>query len=235
MPLRRRARQAISRPRLGRSGAGARSLMTTTAATASHPGLRPYVPNLLGSWHPTHDDDRHMQVEGSLAFVDISGFTMLTERLARRGKVGAEEMSDLLNATFAGLLEHARAEGGDLVKWGGDAVLLLFRGAEHASRACRSAFDMRATLRDLGTLRTSAGTVALRMSVGIHSGSFDFYLVGDPDRHRELLVAGPETSATAVMESIATAGQIVVSGATAHLLPHGAHRPGSGEGAHLLR
>ncbi|HEX6936250.1 MAG TPA: adenylate/guanylate cyclase domain-containing protein [Actinomycetes bacterium] len=209
--------------------------MTTTAAAAHRPSLRPYVPDLLDAWRPTHDDERHMQVDGSLAFVDISGFTKLTERLARRGKVGAEEMSDLLDATFAGLLEHARAEGGDLVKWGGDAVLLLFRGAEHASRACRSAYDMRATLRDIGTLRTSSGTVTLRMSVGIHSGSFDFYLVGDPDRHRELLVAGPQTSTTAVMESIATAGQIVVSGATAHLLPHGAHRPGSGEGAHLLR
>jgi len=67
-------------------------------------GVGPYVPDLLRAWRPTHGDDRHMQVDGTLAFVDISGFTRLTERLARKGNVGAEEMSDLLNATFSALL-----------------------------------------------------------------------------------------------------------------------------------
>lgn len=76
-----------------------------------------------------------MPVAGSLAFVDISGFTRLTERLSRTGKEGAEEMSDILDATFAALLDDAVAEGGDLVKWGGDAVLLLFQGTGHAPRA----------------------------------------------------------------------------------------------------
>ena len=45
--------------------------------------LRPYVPALLSQWTPSHGDPRHMRVEGSLVFVDISGFTKLTERLAR--------------------------------------------------------------------------------------------------------------------------------------------------------
>src|SRR5215210_4130025 len=102
-------------------------------------GLLPYVPRLLGRWAPTGVDDRHMRVNGSVAFVDIYGFTRLTERLARKGKVGAEEMSDVLSATFAGLLAEAYDDGADLVKWGGDAVLLLFRGPEHAQRAARAA------------------------------------------------------------------------------------------------
>jgi class 3 adenylate cyclase len=133
--------------------------------------VRPYVPDLLRAWQPTHGDDRHMQVSGTLALVDISGFTRLTERLARKGNAGAEEMSDLLDATFSALLADARAQGADLIKWGGDAVLLLFSGAEHAARACRAAFDMRATLRTVGTLSTTSGTVTLRMSVGVHSGT----------------------------------------------------------------
>ena len=197
--------------------------------------MLPYVPALLSDWRPTHGDERHMRVEGSLAFVDISGFTKLTERLARRGNVGAEEMSDLLDATFAALLTAAREEGADLVKWGGDAVLLLFSGPGHAWRACRAAYDMRATLRTVGTLRTSSGTVTLRMSVGVHSAAFDFYLVGDPAHHRELLVVGPPVSRTALMESIAAAGQVVVSDETAALLAPRTCRPGSQQGSHVLR
>ncbi len=160
----------------------------------------------------------YREVEGSLAFVDISGFTKLTERLARRGKVGAEEMSDTLNATFAALLDVAYQDGAGLVKWGGDAVLLLFDGPGHADRACRAAYRMRATMREVGRLQTSAGRVTLRMSVGIHSGTFHFFLVGDPAYHRELIVSGPAASTTAVMEATADAGEIGISPQTAALL-----------------
>src|SRR6476659_9270011 len=133
--------------------------MTTTSATSSANRLLPYVPRLLLHWSADQDDPRHMRISGSLAFVDISGFTRLTERLARKGKVGAEEMSDILSATFAGLLSVARADGADLVKWGGDAVLLLFRDEDHALRAARSAYRMRAALRTIGHLSTTSGAV----------------------------------------------------------------------------
>ena len=196
--------------------------------------LRPYVPQLLSAWQPTHGDPRHMRVDGSLVFVDISGFTQLTERLARKGKVGAEEMSDLLSSTFSALLDVSRLEQADLLKWGGDAVLLLFRGADHAVRACRAACDMRTTLRTVGRLTTTEGSVTLKMSVGVHSGSVDCYLVGDPDVHQELLVAGPDVSTTAAMEQAASAGQVLVSPQTAALLPAGSHREGPEPGTRLL-
>ena len=192
---------------------------TVADTAASGPSLLPYVPRLLTEWTAGAGDGRHMRVTGSLAFVDISGFTRLTERLARKGKVGAEEMSDTLSATFAGLLSVARADGADLVKWGGDAVLLLFQGAEHAGRAARSAYRMRQTLRSIGRLGATSGRVTLRMSVGIHSGDFDFFLVGDPAVHRELLISGPGASVTAEVEAAASAGEIGLSAATAALLP----------------
>ena len=172
--------------------------------------LLPYVPALLGRWTPGGADPRHLRLEGSLAFVDISGFTRLTERLAAHGKVGAEQMSDMLSATFTGLLTAIRDEGADLVKWGGDAMLLLFDGPDHATRAARSAHRMRATLADIGAVRLPSGTVRLRMSVGVHSGAFDFFLVGDPAIHQELLISGPGASRTADMEAAAAAGQICV-------------------------
>ena len=100
--------------------------------------LRPYVAGLAATWCESMPDVKHRGVHGSLAFVDISGFTTLTERLAAKGKVGAEEMSDLLNSSFATLLEVAYGYGASLVKWGGDAVLLLFEGDDHAAQACRA-------------------------------------------------------------------------------------------------
>jgi class 3 adenylate cyclase/tetratricopeptide (TPR) repeat protein len=180
--------------------------------------LIPYVPRMLVDWLSDRPGETVLTVDGSMAFVDISGFTKLTERLARKGRVGAEEMSDILDSTFGALLTVARADGADLVKWGGDAVLLLFDGPEHAARAARSAFRMRRALRTLNQRGTSSTRVTLRMSVGIHSGEFQFFLVGDPQIHRELIVSGPTASVTAEMEAVAEAGQIAVSeAAAAHL------------------
>jgi len=188
--------------------------------------LRPYVPRLIVDWLRRSPDDQFREVDGSLAFVDISGFTKLTERLARKGRVGAEEMSDILSATFSALLAVAYEDGAGLVKWGGDAVLLLFEGPGHAARAARAAYRMRQTMREVGRIATASGLVTLRMSVGIHSGVFHFFLVGDPQLHRELLVSGPAASVTAQVEATASAGEIGLSSATAALLPPRVVRPG---------
>ena len=49
----------------------------------------------------------HRELDGTLMFVDISGFTALTERLAKKGKVGAELMRDTLDGVFTALLDDA--------------------------------------------------------------------------------------------------------------------------------
>ena len=108
--------------------------------------LAPFVPALLRTW--LTDDPTTVQrvVDGTLAMIDVSGFTQLTERLAARGRVGAEELTEILNTLFCELLELARRDGAHLVKWSGDAVLLLFTGDHHAARAARAAHRMRAGL-----------------------------------------------------------------------------------------
>src|SRR5207253_8686249 len=104
-----------------------------------------------------------------------------------------------------------------LIKFGGDALLLLFTGVDHHAKACRAAVGMRRALREIGSLQCSGARVSLRMSVGVHSGTLNFFLMGDC--HRELMIAGPAASQIVSMESIASAGEIVVSAATAAALP----------------
>lgn len=184
--------------------------------------LRPYVPGFAVEWLRTSPASRHRSVDGTLAFVDVSGFTRLTERLAVRGKVGAEEMTGILDRTFAELLAVAYSHGAWLVKWGGDAVLLLFQGDGHAERATTAAVGMRRAMDVVGRVHTDSGPVRLRISTGLHSGFFDFFLVGSS--HRELVITGPGPSTTAAMEAAAAAGQVAVSPQTAALLPAGVVR-----------
>ena len=48
----------------------------------------------------------------------MSGFTLLSERLARKGKEGAEYLVDAINICFSALLEDAYVRGGSLLKFG---------------------------------------------------------------------------------------------------------------------
>jgi len=179
--------------------------------------LEPFVSELARSWLQQTPDLRARQLVGTLVFADISGFTRLTERLAARGRFGAEEMSDHLDVVLSALLTAAYDNGGWLVKWGGDALLLMFDTADHALRACDAAAAMQSTMRRVGTLETSVGRVRLRMSIGIHTGMFSFHFLGQ--RHRELLITGDAATVTAALEATAEAGDILMSPTTAELLP----------------
>lgn len=173
----------------------------------------PYLPRITLEWLRDAPTERHRALNGTVAFVDVSGFTAMSERLAPKGRLGAEEVTDVMSATFGRLLAVAYELGGGLVKLGGDALLLFFDGEAHAARACAAAWGMRDSLAVLGPLQTSVGPVELRMHVGVHSGDFDFFLVGS--RHRELIVTGPDAVVTVEMEDTAEAGEIAVSDATA--------------------
>src|SRR6266508_2953590 len=111
-----------------------------------------YIPRLLADWQRESPDAPAREIEGSLVFVDISGFTKLSERLAKKGKVGSEEVTEVLDSTFARLLAVAYENGGGLLKFGGDALLLFFSGPEHPARACHAAVGMRAKLREIGRI-----------------------------------------------------------------------------------
>jgi class 3 adenylate cyclase/tetratricopeptide (TPR) repeat protein len=167
--------------------------------------LKPYVPRLLLEWTRDRPHERYRTIEGSLVFVDVSGFTALTERLARRGQVGAEILRDTLDGLFRGLLDEAYAWGGGLLKWGGDALLLFYDGDEHIARAARAAWEMQQ--------RLERSHRSLRMSVGIASGNVDFVVAGRV--HRELLVLGPVATETVLVESAAEAGEVRLSAAAA--------------------
>ena len=192
--------------------------------------LDPYVPRILLRQLVEAPGERFQSVDATVVFADISGFTKLSERLARNGREGAEELVETIGTCFGSLLAVAYDNGGSLLKFGGDALLLLFEGDDHAARACSSAIGMRRGLRDAGRLVTSAGKVTLRMSQGVHSGEFHLFLVGES--HRELLITGPAASMVVAMEKAADAGEVLISTATAARLP--ARVAGSSKGRGLL-
>ncbi len=176
-------------------------------------GIGSYLPDFVRRW--ATDDPPFRQVEGSLVSADISGFTALSERLAAFGREGAEELTKLLNQCFGGMIEIIDDYGGDVLKFGGDALLVLFEGPQNTARAAAACFHMR-TLIQRRWSTDLVKRIQLGISQGVHSGVFDLHLVSAG--HRELLVVGPGMSATVNCEGAAERGQILLSHAAAALL-----------------
>jgi class 3 adenylate cyclase len=181
----------------------------------SNSPFAPYVPRLAAGWV----GPLARELDGSLASLDISGFTALSERLQARGRSGAEELVALINPIFERLIAVADRYGGDVLKFRGDALLIFYSGEEHTARAYAATTEMQALIAATGDAASSIGPVSLRASSGIYSGACQFFLV--EALHTELLVAGAAGTETLRLESDAEAGQILLNGP----VPRGAPVP----------
>ncbi len=155
-------------------------------------------------------------IEAAVLFADVSGFTPLTEALAQKGAEGPEELTRLLNGYFSRMIALIEAEGGEVVKFSGDAVTVVFPTREetlgHATRrAAQAAEAMQAAMRDFTTLQTSVGPVALGMKIGIGTGPILTAQVGGIFNRWEYVIAGDPLRQVAEAEHQADRGQIVLS------------------------
>ncbi len=177
----------------------------------------PYLARILQLHLLADPGTPYWTAEGTALFADVSGFTQLSEQLARKGREGAEQITDTIGGSFASILKVAYENGASLLKFGGDALLLWFQNEGHVTRACAAAVRMRAALDVVGRIELPGAAVTLRMSQGVHTGQFHFFAVGTS--HLEMLPTGPAWSRTVAMEHAAEPGAILVSAETAALLP----------------
>ncbi len=199
-------------------------------ATAS--GFEPFVPRLAARWDSAAPGEQARVLDASLLGLDISGFTALSERLQEKGKLGAEELILLISRCYSGLIDIAQRYGGDVLKFRGDALLLVFEGDGHENRAACAALAMQRFIAAGGAAgESSVGPVELSMCAGLVSGQCHFFLLGR--HHRELIVCGPTASATLELEDAAESGEVLASARTVEALEGFA--ASERDGAFLLR
>ncbi|HEU0334905.1 MAG TPA: AAA family ATPase, partial [Gaiellaceae bacterium] len=147
--------------------------------------------------------------ESSVLFADVSGFTPLSEALGRHGTRGTERLSGILNTTFEPLVDLVEAHGGEVWKFAGDALLVLFPGSSAAGcRAC--ALELQQTMRRLALVETEAGPFRLSFKAGVAHGRVSTAIVGDPARRLEHVAAGPAVEWAVAAERRASPGEVVV-------------------------
>ncbi|MEI2655477.1 MAG: tetratricopeptide repeat protein [Microthrixaceae bacterium] len=154
-----------------------------------------------------HSGELHRSDHASLVFADVSGFTPLTERFARLGREGSEKLTELLNELFGPTLDAALQRGGDLLSFGGDALLIQFDRGDHAADAAAAAEEMRRCF--LAAARRSK--VKVTMSIGVATGGVHLHRVGSTTR--VLVAHGSAVRTVLELESAASGGEILIGAA----------------------
>lgn len=145
-------------------------------------------------------------IEDTVVFIDICGFTSLSEKLP------ATTMVDLLNRYFDLMVKAVIAQGGYVDKFMGDAVMAVFRGEFHLDRAVDAALAMRVRLMAEANEPIPGTDYRPAVSIGINTGEMVSGNIGSASLKRlDYTVIGDTVNVSQRLQSIAKPGQILVS------------------------
>ena len=148
---------------------------------------------------------------------DVSGFTPMSEALARSGHHGIEELGGILNAWFDAMNERIRSHGGSLAEFAGDALIAVFGdgGAPArpaaARRAVQCALDMQAGMARFQPVPTRAGPFQLTMKVGLAAGPLLQTVMGDPAVRVGPVLLGPALQRAVAAEHRARGNEVIAA------------------------
>jgi adenylate cyclase len=127
--------------------------------------------------------------ELSIMFSDIRSFTTISEGLT------PDELVSLLNEYLGEMTDIVFHRWGTLDKYIGDALMAFwgspFPQADHASRACGAALEMRARLQELNLKWEAEGRRTLEIGIGINTGVVNVGNMGSNRRFAWTVMGDP--------------------------------------------
>jgi class 3 adenylate cyclase/ActR/RegA family two-component response regulator len=145
-------------------------------------------------------------IEATVMFVDICGFTSLSETQPPATVVG------LLNTYFDQVVQEIISHGGYVDKFMGDAVMAVFRGEYHLDRSLDAALAVRAQLQDSAQALPNGHEYHPAISIGINTGEMISGNIGSATLKRlDYTVIGDVVNTSQRLQSAAKANQIVIT------------------------
>jgi class 3 adenylate cyclase/HAMP domain-containing protein len=180
--------------------------------------LSKFVPDAvkkLLEQNPNATELEKRTAEVSVVFLDIAGYTKLSEQL------DAKRLNQLVQTYFSSFLEIIQSHHGDVNETAGDGLMVIFQSersaTDHALNATRAAFAIH---QRTGTLNEEYGGIfpAIQLHTGINTGDA---LVGatklgtGAGQRWTFTATGPTTNVAARFAGSAQGGEIVVGPTTA--------------------
>ncbi|MEP1208435.1 MAG: adenylate/guanylate cyclase domain-containing protein [Rhizobiaceae bacterium] len=140
-------------------------------------------------------------INAAIWFCDLRGFTALSERSS------SFELLGVLNEYFEIVVSSATSNGGEVLKFIGDAVLIVFPITKESDveKTCQLALSAASEVFDrivaLNQRREKSGSLPINLGLGLHVGEVLYGNVGAPDR-LDFTVIGAAVNKAARLEGL---------------------------------
>jgi adenylate cyclase len=163
------------------------------------------------------------ELEVTVLFSDIRGFSTIAERLTAR------DIAGIVGRHLGAMAEVISEHGGTIDKFQGDAVMAVFGApepvADHAERALRCALAMQDRQRQLNAMGWGTDAVdGLHVGIGLNTGVVMAGAVGGGGR-LEYTVIGDAVNVAQRLQSEAGGGEVVAAASTVAAAPGIAAEP----------
>jgi len=144
-------------------------------------------------------------IEATVVFVDVCGFTSITETEK------PDTVVSLLNSYFDLMVKEIITQNGHVDKFIGDAVMAVFRGDFHLDRAIEACLAIRNAIQQLPVESISTSFVP-HVAIGINSGEMISGNIGSANLRRlDYTVVGDSVNTAQRLQGKAKPGQILIS------------------------
>ncbi|WP_210515293.1 adenylate/guanylate cyclase domain-containing protein [Hymenobacter terricola] len=190
-----------------------RQLRQTLRAIQENNILKMYVNETVLNFMTRPDFENTLMasetIEATVVFIDICGFTALSEQLP------AGTLVQLLNTYFDQIVQEIITQGGSVDKFIGDSVMAVFRGEYHLDRALDAALSVRSLLKAPPAGMLQNISYHPEVSIGINTGEMVSGNIGSASLKRlDFTVIGDAVNLSQRLQSVAHASQIIISEAT---------------------
>ncbi len=145
-------------------------------------------------------------IEASVMFIDICGFTAITEKIPANAVVG------LINTIFDKIVKEVISNGGHIDKFMGDAVMAVFKEKHHRDSAIDAALAIKTLLNGEAAFKFEEFEFKPEISIGINSGEMISGNIGSESLKRlDYTVIGDTVNLAQRLQSVAQASQILIS------------------------
>ena len=163
---------------------------------------------IISNDHPSEVTLGGSHVNASVVFIDIVGFTAVSEIMS------PQKVAELLSDFYAAVAETAPMYKGAIDKFIGDCAMVLFGIAEdddtHAFHAVAySVFFVKMMMR-LNRIRAMQGKMPMHFRVGINAGDMLAGYIGSAERV-QYTVVGDAVNVASRLCSVATADQVLIT------------------------
>ncbi len=145
-------------------------------------------------------------------FIDLSGFTSLTETLMKQGKEGAEQLSFHLNGIFEPLVNLVYCEGGFIPYFAGDSFTAIFPKSSDQDTPevlIKTAELLRDFFQKNGVRKTRFGDFYFGIKIGLGEGDVEWGIVGN--KRKSFYFRGKAINDAAYSQSEAEVQEIILN------------------------